>query len=274
MGNSRRIYDLWLSLWPLYKVGLWLGKQPGIGRMIKPAFSNKIHQVTMIPVNEVITQGEQIVLPYTLLMQLVEQASACFIMSECVCRRHEDCQTYPIDLGCLFLGDGAAQIHSSMGEACDVAKAKRHIQRGMEAGLYPLIAHTMIDALTLGIPYRRMLTICFCCECCCVVQRGMQKGPKSLLQVIQPLPGLRLTVGEECGACGLCIEKCPVGAISTNHRGVEIGEGCKGCGICVHECPNEAIKMEIDGNQDLLEGFRERMISYADITHLRSKSKL
>jgi ferredoxin len=248
MGHSKRIYDLWLRLWPLYKVGLWLGKQPGIGRLIKPAFSNKIHQVTMIPVKESIIQGEQTVIPYTLLMQLVEQTSASFIMSECVCRRHENCQTHPIDLGCLFLGDGAAHIHSSMGEICNVEKAKQHIQRGVEAGLYPLIAHTMIDAITLGISYKRMLTVCFCCECCCVVQRGMRKGPRSLLQVIQALPGLRLTVGEECGDCGLCIGKCPVGAISPNHHGVEIGDGCKGCGICLNECPCEAIKIEIEGS--------------------------
>jgi UDP-glucose 4-epimerase len=266
MGRSKRIYDLLLSLWPLYKVGLWMGKLPGIGSLLNPIFSSKIHQVTMIPVNETINQGDQIVLPYSLLMQLVEQASVRFIMTECVCRSHETCQSHPVDLGCLFLGDGAAQIHPSMGRLCDVEEANRHIQRGMQDGLYPLIAHTMIDAVTLGIPYKRMLTVCFCCECCCVVHRGMRRGPASLSQVVQRLPGLRLTVGSECEECGDCIEVCPVGAISLNHRGAEISEGCKGCGICVNACPYGAIMMEMEGKMDLLAGFNERMKGYADIS--------
>ncbi len=266
MGRSKRIYDLLLSFWPLYKVGLWVGKQPGIGSLLDPIFSSKIHQVTMIPVNETINQGDQIVLPYSLLVQLVEQASARFIMTECVCRSHENCQSHPVNLGCLFLGDGAAQIHTSMGRVCDVGEAKRHIQRGKQAGLYPLIAHTMIDALTLGIPYRRMLTVCFCCECCCVVHRGMRSGPASLMLVVQRLPGLRVTVGSACEQCGDCVEACPVGAISLDHRAAEIGEECKGCGICVNACPYQAITMEMEGKTDLLAGFNQRMKSYADIS--------
>lgn len=265
MGRSKRIYNHLLSVWPLYKLGLWMGKQPGIGRLLDPVFSSKIHQVTMIPVNEAITQGDQVVLPYSLLMQLVEQTSACFIMNECVCRHHESCQSYTVNLGCLFLGDGAAQIHPTMGRLCDAEEAKRHIQRGMEQGLYPLIAHTMIDSFTLGIPYKRMLTVCFCCECCCVVHRGMRDGPTTLLQMIQRLPGLKVMVGSDCEACGECIEACPVGAISLNHRGAEIDEGCKGCGICVNACPYGSIKMEMDGKIDLLAGFSEQMKSYADI---------
>ena len=102
-----------------------------------------------------------------------------------------------------------------------------------------------------------------------MVQRGLREGPKSLLQVVQPLPGLRLSVGEECEACGLCIEKCPVGAISTNHRGVEINGECKGCGICVQECPNGAIQLEINGKRNLLEEFSQRMGDYADVSKLQ-----
>jgi UDP-glucose 4-epimerase len=202
----------------------------------------------------------------------VEQASTRFIMTECVCRRHESCRSHPVDLGCLFLGDGAAQIHPTMGRLCDVEDAKQHIQRGVEDGLYPLIAHTMIDAVTLGIPYKRMLTVCFCCECCCVVQRGMRRGPESLLQVVQRLPGLQVMVAGECVDCGNCIEACPVGAISLNHRGAEISEACKGCGMCVNACPYGAIKIDINRESELLAGFSERMKSYADISALRSSS--
>jgi UDP-glucose 4-epimerase len=266
MGHSKRVYDLLLSLWPLYKLGLWMGKQPGIGALLEPAFSPRIHQVTMIPVNDTIAQGDQTVLPYSLLLQLVEHSSARFIMSECVCRQHENCQSHPINLGCLFLGDGAKRIHPSMGKLCDVEEAQRHIQRSREDGLYPIIAHTLIDAITLGIPYYRMLTVCFCCECCCAVQRGMRKGPESLLKLIQRLPGLHLTVGEECVVCGACREKCPVSAIVLHQWGAEINEACMGCGICVNACMYGAITMEIEGEMDLWADFSKRINNYTDIS--------
>ncbi len=249
----------------MYKVGLWLGKQPGLEWLLKPVFSARIHQATMIPVNEVISQGNQIVLPYSLLHQLVEQASSRFIMTECVCRQHESCKGYPVDLGCLFLGDGAAKIHPSLGRICDVDEAVEHIQRGLDRGLYPLIAHTMVDALTLGIPYKRMLTVCFCCECCCVVHRSLRQGPSSLLEVVQRLPGLIVEVDEGCVECGDCIGKCPANAISFNHKGAEISEDCKGCGICVSACPYRAIKIEIEGEEDIYKGFMQQVRSYADI---------
>ncbi len=265
MGRSKRIVDLFLRLWPMYKLGLWLGRQPILSTVLKPAFSNKIHQVTMLPIHEPIPHGDQTVLPYSLLHELVEQASARFIMNECMCRAHESCHAYPTDLGCMFLGEGAARIHPSLGRLCDVDEARQHIERGLQAGLYPLIAHTVIDSLTLGIPYKRMLTVCFCCECCCVVQRGLRKGPASLLKAIQPLPGLKVTVGEDCSACEECVESCPVGAISMNHRGAEIGPTCKGCGICVATCPSGAINIELPNNTGVMSRFFESLKRHTDI---------
>ena len=265
MGRAKRTYDLLLNLWPVYKLGMWLGRQPGLSRVLSPAFSSKIHQVTMLPVNEPIPQGEQTVLPYTLLEQLVERASACFIMNECVCRSQEHCHSHPVDLGCLFLGEGAARIHPSLGRLCEVDEARQHLLRGMRSGLYPLIAHTVLDAFTLGIPFRRMLTVCFCCECCCLVQRGLRQGPASLQKVVQPLPGLQLRVGDECIACGDCVSACPVGAISMNHRAAEINGSCKGCGICLKACPNDAIQLIIKNENDLKQEFITRLNGYADI---------
>ena len=265
MGNSKRVVNLLLNLWPVYKLGMWLGRQPGLGAVMKPAFSSKIHQVTMLPVNETITRGEQTVLPYVLLGELVEHSGACFVMRECVCRSKEHCQSHPIDLGCLFLGEGARRIHPSLGSLCSVDEAKVHIQRGLQAGLYPLIAHTVVDAYTLGIPYKRMLTVCFCCECCCLVQRGLRKGPASLLEVVQPVPGVKVLVGEDCTACGECVESCPVGAISINHHSAEISAACKGCGICVDVCQSGVIKIELQEITSIMANYFEFFNRYTDI---------
>jgi NAD-dependent dihydropyrimidine dehydrogenase PreA subunit len=50
---------------------------------------------------------------------------------------------------------------------------------------------------------------------------------------------------EKCAGCGVCIEVCPVQAISLNSkRKAQINsEKCLECGRCAKECPNQAIEL-------------------------------
>jgi hypothetical protein len=34
-----------------------------------------------------------------------------------------------------------------------------------------------------------MLTVCFCCECCCAVRNGLRVGPQEFLDILVRLPG-------------------------------------------------------------------------------------
>lgn len=48
---------------------------------------------------------------------------------------------------------------------------------------------------------------------------------------------------EDCVACGVCIEECPVGAISMNGDGAVIDERtCIRCGKCHDVCPQDAVR--------------------------------
>jgi len=54
----------------------------------------------------------------------------------------------------------------------------------------------------------------------------------------------------KCTGCEICVQRCPVDAISMDAEGLAVRTEsyCIGCGICARFCPSEAIS--------LLEGMR------------------
>jgi len=47
---------------------------------------------------------------------------------------------------------------------------------------------------------------------------------------------------EKCTGCGVCVEICPVSALSMQHeKAVVDADTCIDCGACIPECPVDAI---------------------------------
>jgi ferredoxin len=265
VGRSKIAYTLLMKLWPLGKVLYWLSNRPVIGSLLQPCISVAGDEAIIIPVQEVVWGTESVVLPYPLLAPLVERASPRFLLNECMCRRGEHCQVYPRDLGCLFLGDGAAEIASDIGRPVDVDEALAHIQRAMEIGLVPLVIHAAFDAWILDVPYDRTLAICFCCDCCCTVRQGLRLGPPAFWDTVVRLPGLTVAVGPECVGCGTCVDVCHVRAISLVDGQAHILERCKGCGRCASVCPNGAITLGATEDVDILNRLLARVERYTGV---------
>ena len=52
-------------------------------------------------------------------------------------------------------------------------------------------------------------------------------------------------IGNDCIACGTCIDECPVEAIAEGDSHYEINpDVCVECGTCASVCPTEAITEE------------------------------
>jgi ferredoxin len=265
VGNSRATIDLMLKFWPVGRFFNWLGRKPPFSNLFHDLFSQTNNHAIMIPVNQVINGTESMVLPEKVLRPLVEMASDRYILNECPCRKAEQCQHYPQDLGCLFLGRGAVKIHPSMARPVTTDEALAHIRRGVEEGLVPLIIHAAFDAYMLGIPYNQMLAVCFCCDCCCTVRSGLRMGPPAFWDAVERLPYLQIEVSDACTGCGLCAQGCATQAIEILDDFAVIGERCKGCGRCASICPMDAIQLRIDHMGDVTSHVANRFRSRTDI---------
>lgn len=245
---------------------------PLVGRLLARLYRAEQNEAILLPIGEAIGGSESVVLPYPLLTLLIEGASARTILNECLCRHVEGCQAYPRDVGCLFLGDGAAQIDGELGRRATAVEALAHVGRAMSAGLMPTILHAAFDAYLLDIPYRRMLTVCFCCDCCCTVRYGLRTGPQAFRDAVVRLPGLTVRVGDGCTGCGECLSVCDAGAIvvddgrASADRGASIDEAqCKGCGHCPTACPVGAIEVRVADEAEVLGGLYAQIARRTEI---------
>ena len=133
-----------MQLWPLGKVESWASKQPVLGKVIHGDFGTERNRHIIIPVNEVITGSQSVVLPSVVLEELIGRASHHVVLNECLCRRAEHCQTYPTGIGCLFLGEAVGQINPALGQTLQPEEAKAYALQAVELGLTPMIVHSAL----------------------------------------------------------------------------------------------------------------------------------
>lgn len=80
------------------------------------------------------------------------------------------------------------------------------------------------------------------------------------------MPGVQVTVTEECVGCGTCTEGiCFIDAIQLSNETAYISEACRGCGRCVEICPNGAIELKI-GDHAYINQTIARLTSLVDVS--------
>jgi ferredoxin len=218
---------------------------------------------TVIQINQSITPGEM-VLPSQVVEHFIKKANYHWIMNSCICRESAQCKDYPIDLGCLFLGEAVLKINPELGRKVTVEEALKHVKKCREAGLVHLIGRNKLDAVWLNIgPGNKLLTICNCCPCCCLWRMLPDLAP-DISSKITRMPGVTITVTDACVGCGTCTQVCFVNAIQILNNRAVISDECRGCTRCVDSCPQRALVITVDKNS--LEKSIGRIAELVDIT--------
>jgi ferredoxin len=195
---------------------------------------------------------QNIVLPSQIIEHFLRRSRYVFIMNSCMCRDSNHCSHYPHELGCIFLGSGVPKIPAKMGRMASADEAIDHMRKAREKGLVHLIGRNKIDNVWLNTgPKEDLLSICNCCECCCL-WKMMPQLSDSISNGVMRMAGVTVSVTDACTGCGKCVKDhiCFVSALSMkDHKAMIDQTKCKGCGRCVEHCPSKAIVLELNDPQ-------------------------
>ena len=215
--------------------------------------------VVEIVLNKKIQQPDSIVVPSEVVKYFIEKSSYRFIMNFCLCREAMDCKDYPIELGCLFMGEAAKKIPTELGRPASKKQALEHIDKCQKIGLVHLIGRDKLDETWLGVGSKiPLITVCNCCNCCCL-WRMLPYLDNSLSSTVKRMPGVKTKVNQNCNGCGLCTKDiCFINAIKINEGVAVISDDCLACGRCVQICPNNAIELIVE-DKDFIKKTIERV---------------
>jgi len=238
-----------------------LAKVPGL-RSVHPWMDPKKNSMSYLPINQSLEQPSSTVLPPQVALDFIERASVHVRMDTCGCRTAHHCENFTNEVGCLFLGESALEVPAGASRRITKEEALEHARKAIDLGLVPLTGKVRVDNFLMLTPDRdRLLTVCFCCHCCCMMGFYKHIPPAQLDQVISPIEGLSVEVTEDCVGCGTCVDYCVFGAITVQDGVAVHNAQCRGCGRCATNCPQEAVRISLD-NPDFVADVESRIESY------------
>jgi len=198
---------------------------------------------------KLVTQKEDVnvsppekVIPFKVARDVILHNPDSIALGTCPCRGASEnpCLPPPQEV-CLFLGDPYASFIADQNQnyrKISQEEAVKVLEFSHEKGF----VQTAYFEQSVG---NRLDAICNCCDCCCL---GIKMW--NLLEGTVPLlapSGYVCEISDECDGCGACAENtCRFHAISMDdeaQKAVRSFEKCMGCGVCVDVCPIGAISL-------------------------------
>lgn len=240
-----------------------LGEVPGI-RKLHPWMAPEKNSMSYLPINQSLGEPESAVLPPQVALDFIEKASVHVVMDSCGCRTAHHCDNFTNEIGCLFMGESALDMPVGASRRITKEQALQHARRAIGLGLVPMTGKVRVDNFLMMTPDRsRLLTVCFCCHCCCMMRFYKHIPTEQLNEVISPVEGLSVQVTDDCVGCGTCLEYCIFDAIRIEGGVAVHSDRCRGCGRCEAHCPNEAVRIAIE-NPNAVEDVKNRIESYLE----------
>jgi len=240
-----------------------LAKVPWI-RSVHPWMNPEKNSMSYLPINESLGPPESTVLPPQAALDFIQKASVHVVMDTCGCRTAHHCENFTNSIGCLFMGESALEMPAGASRRVTKEQALAHARKAIDLGLVPMAGKVRVDNFLMMTPDRdRLLTVCFCCHCCCMMGYFKHIPTEQLDQILLPVEGLSVEVTDDCVGCGTCLEYCVFDAI-TIEDGVSVHSGqCRGCGRCETNCPQGAVKISIS-NPNVVADVERRIESYLE----------
>lgn len=196
-----------------------------------PAFSR------IVPIEEEIIVPREVTLPSYEASKIIDQYDI-ISLSECPCKLEralldDPCKTTNERFRCFHFGNlGRFFIEHGYGNSVSKEDAKVIIKEAADEGLVHKVFHQDFDVKNEEVG------ICNCCKCCCIIFQTYYRGAWPF----HTMTSYKAELNEsKCVGCGVCVEKCPIEAISLIDGTAHDDENkCIGCGVCVHHCPEEA----------------------------------
>ena len=261
------VFHLNDKTWPLsrfmyntvVKYAKWV-KQGGIkaslyrrAAKIAPHMEKNTGSIVM-PLNVDVTEAsKKVVIPMDMLKETLKKVEYIAGMDTCLCRYANGCTDYPLDLGCLFLGEpGRSITKHNLGRVLTYEEACARIDRAAELGLMAQAVWIEFEQIIWGVRNDQMdnfLEVCFCCPCCCVGMQLSRQLPALDRSRFHPSGWTAVPDRTKCVGCGKCatnVNGCPVEAIriGEDKKVIIDQETCVGCGICKSKCNVGAISIK------------------------------
>ena len=257
------------------EMAYYVGRIP-IVRDLHPWTSGDKNSCTYFPikvdVNQELGQAVNEIYPPQVVHDFVDRAEHIVIMNKCLCRNGQDCQNHTHDIGCMFMGETALGMPPQISRIATKEEAHAHVDKAVADGLVPMAGKVRVDNFAFLLPDKdKLLSVCFCCHCCCMMGYYKHAGSDQMNEMMVPIEGINIRVDPDvCEGCGTCVETCIFDAISIKDGIAVHNEACRGCGRCVRYCPNNAVTLTID-NPKYEDDVDKRVSSYVDWSTVKKK---